>query len=587
MPCWKNKRLPQFPFFRGELRGLFLIIKNLHHEKNYKNENKNIMKTIKIFFTLLACMSLTGNVSVAQESWDIVNKDMGTWNDKYDEVNAFNSYAWGTVPVGGSPSGDPQATKDAFAAFRTQFPGFVRLQKPSLAASGQGNTSFFINPNVQNVKSGTFHDAVQDKSCTIELKIQVNDNGGTTDANEIRPRLSGRQMDFFISYGDGVTGYVGKATGGQDYSINPAVPHIYRIEYDNTANTTYSLYVDDQFAFSEATTSNTGANILVIGATNIKTCNMDLYYVRMKTAGSSTWDLLNKYMDQWNGDNGGLNALNVSDWTVTQAASIASVTKASDAGVDYVNISKSSTDGAAYFATPETDRAKIGEEDIVNTEACTIEVKARIPENSTDDGNVIKLRLFDKIVGIVLSDGQIANGVKHATETGLVAGTETKSLTTSDWNTYTLVMSDDQTTYSVYVNGEAAFEDLPTLDYEAGDSYIRLGGETFSTCDMDVASVKMGTGDFMSEEDTPTSLPAAVSGSNTLSVYPSIARKGELLTLSAKDAGSLSVEIINITGSRISYASFAGSSGKIQAPAVPGVYLVKVNQTGMAKILVK
>jgi hypothetical protein len=306
----------------------------------------------------------------------------------------------------------------------------------------------------------------------------------------------------------------------------------------------------------------------------------------MKTAGSATWDILNKYMDQWNGDNGGWNATSVADWEIRQDASItagASVTKASEAGIDYVNIAKNVTTGDFYLSTPETSTTQIGAETIEPTDAYTVEVKARIPAGDANDGNIIKVRLFDKIMGIVLLDGKIANAAKHPTNAGLIAGTEEKPLTTSNWNTYRLIMSADQTTASVYVNGEAAFTDLPTLDYESGNSVIRLGAESFSCCDMDVAYVKMGSGAFLPGTQTYLSpLPES-----KIALSPSVVSRGGNLTIHAATAGDLSVEIMDVSGKIISVTKIAASSGDVRAPETAGVYFVRVNRTGTAKIIVR
>jgi hypothetical protein len=452
--------------------------------------------------TIITLILLTGiHLSAQQKTWNIVNKDMGQWNDKYADVNAANSYAWGTVPVneGKIPSGET-VNKTAFQSFVTQYTGFVRLQKPVLSGTG----TFLLNPNVENTTSGAFHTAVQaNTSYTVELKIQVNPQFGGADANEIRMRLGGRQMDFFISYGDGFTGYVSKSAKGSDYEIDPLKPHVYRVEY--TSNSSYELYVDNVLAFSEASTSSSGANILVTGASAANSCNMDIFYVRMKTAGSSAWDILNKYMDQWNGAQGGWNQVSVADWTLYKGSALsesdASIAKATEDGISYVNIAKSANitpanSRAFYLSTPETSVTQMGAETITNTEPYTVEVMARIPANSADGGNSIKVRLFDKIMGIVLLDGEIANGVKHPVNAGLEAGPERKAINTSVWQTYRLVMSGNQSTYSVYANGAVVFQDLPALGYESGNSFIRLGAESFSRCNMDVASVKMGAGDL-------------------------------------------------------------------------------------------
>jgi hypothetical protein len=464
------------------------------------------MKKIKILFLLLVLILSAIKLSAQTETWNVVNKSMGQWNDY--PADASNSYGWGTVPVNGSPSGDPTTTKEAFAKFITQWPEFVRLQKPAFPQNGAGSGAFYLNPNIENKTSGTFHTAVKTNTdYVIELKIQIfAPVAGDADANEVRARLGGRSIDFFISYGDGITGYVGKTSRGTDFPIDPTLPHVYRVEY--AANTGYDLYVDNILAFNETTPTSSGANILVIGAALTKSCHLDLYRVRMKTAESPTWDVLNKYLDQWNGNHGGWNVTSIADWEICQNADLpangAGIEKISESGVDFLRISKTSADNDFYLSTPATVADQIGEVPILDTEAYTVDVKARIPENAANTANtvnIIKVKLFNKIMAIVLSEGTIANGVKHPTKTGIVAGEEKTLPTTGEWNTYRLTMNSEQTIYNIYVNRELTFSNLPTLDDDPGKSYIRLGGESFSSSELDVAAVKMGSGDFNSNQE--------------------------------------------------------------------------------------
>lgn len=563
------------------------------------------MKNLKIFFALLALVSMTGSLSAQVETWDIFDKSV------WDEVNNNTSvnYQWGTVPVD-----KPNGIVEAFKKFITQYPDFVRLRKLRHASDG----TFYISPNVNNAADGIFHNAIKTNttstSYTIELKIQVKDvadlisdnefvtvSGGQSTgfvlANEIRPQFFGLKADFWIIYdagGDAQNPWGISKTNASSgiekrYPESFAdTPHVYTVVYANPSTASpYFVSVDGEVVFSKnssGTFNASGNNILVIGASSQNLCNMDVYYVKMKTTAAEDWNILDKKMD----------GMAIAKGSVGSA----SVTKATDAEVDYMNIKKEGevADNGTHFyltttsSSPRTNNVyynQIGAATLEENTAYTIEVKARIPSESTDDGNIIQVRLFNKIMGIVLSDGQVAKGAKHATKAGLVAGEDPISLTTSNWNTYALVMSDNQASYSVYVNSEIVFDDLPTFDYAPGDNYIRLGAESWDKCDMDVASVKMGTGDLISEEDTPTSLVAPVSDSNNVSVYPSIAEKGEQLTVNVTDADGFSVEITGMTGNRISYAAIAGSSGKIQAPIVPGVYFVKANQAGIAKIIVK
>jgi hypothetical protein len=94
---------------------------------------------------------------------------------------------------------------------------------------------------------------------------------------------------------------------------------------------------------------------------------------------------------------------------------------------------------------------------------------------------------------------------------------------------------------------------------------------------------------YAKEENGPNSLVLPVS--KGLSIYPSAVKRGEKLTVNAKNADELSVEIINVPGNRISYTRINGSSGDVRAPLASGLYFVKVcaneNPVKTSKIIVR
>jgi hypothetical protein len=476
------------------------------------------MKKFKTLLALSACMLLSGSLSAQDETWDIFDKSV------WDEVNSNTAvnYQWGTVPVTGTKDNNVknnEALKTAFLNFITQYPDFVRLQKPSFSNSG----SFYINPNVNNTTSGTFYDAVKTAgiSYTIELKIQVNEQAeATKEGNEIRVRLPGSLFQFFIKYNDGNgTIHLGNDATGDNVLTEPldvTVSHVYRIEYDATkASGGYDVYIDNAVTPSFTTSRASGGNaMLVLGGGNLLSCNMDVYYVRMKTKDSPTWDILDKNM-------GGM--------AVAKGGSIssdASITKATD-GIDYMNVKKegnTADSGKAFYLTttsysPTADHDynnRIGTGVIVDGEAYTVEVKARIPEGSNSDAqSQIGVRLFtNKSMSILLSDGKVfAPKVKL---TGVEADPDqtVTTIATSDWHNYRLVFSADKASYNVYVDNNLLFEDLPTLSPSGGDgvNLIKFGAESWAECDMDVASVKMGTGAFIPAQTAIS--PVSVSGSD-------------------------------------------------------------------------
>lgn len=79
--------------------------------------------------------------------------------------------------------------------------------------------------------------------------------------------------------------------------------------------------------------------------------------------------------------------------------------------------------------------------------------------------------------------------------------------------------------------------------------------------------------------------------SKGVSIYPSAIEKGEKLRVHAENADGLAVEIIGLSGDRISSTRISGSSGSVQAPLVSGLYFVKVkttdNSVSTSKIIVR
>jgi hypothetical protein len=73
--------------------------------------------------------------------------------------------------------------------------------------------------------------------------------------------------------------------------------------------------------------------------------------------------------------------------------------------------------------------------------------------------------------------------------------------------------------------------------------------------------------------------------------YPSTIGRGEKFTVKAENADKLSVEIIDLSGNRMSHSNINASSGKVYAPVVPGFYFVKITTSEhlvkTSKIIVK
>ncbi|MDR1810043.1 MAG: hypothetical protein LBR34_06550 [Prevotella sp.] len=561
------------------------------------------MKKMKTLFALSALVLFTGSLSAQVENWDIFDKSV--WDD-VNNSTAVN-YQWGTVHVD-----NPNNVSNAFKKFITQYPDFVRLRKLRHSTDG----TFYINPNVSNTNSGTFHEAVKanptNTSYTIELKIKVNDvadltsdgefvtaSGGQSTgyilSHEIRPQFFGLKADFYIIYdkaapneempwGISTTRLAAGIVKRYPESFKDA-PHVYRVEYSNPSTASpYSVYVDDVEAFtknSSGTFNANGNNILVIGANTADLCNMDIYYVKMKTAGAAEWDILDKNMD------------GIAVAKGSGVGSGSAITKNNDAvaGIDYMNIKKEgdiNNNAKAFYLTTTSCSSRttnvyynrIGTGSIEDGEAYTVEVRVRIPAGSTATAeSQIGLRLFDKLAGIILSDGKVA---APQAESGGLPGLEADAMqtvtniSTEDWHNYRIIFQDDKLSYNVYVDDELIFEDVPTVapSGSAGANIIKLGAESWAECDIDVASVKMATGAL---EPVPTAISTAWTGKAPFAIR---SQKGGF-ALNVSEAAQL--KVTSLSGQTVYSAAVSGET-TVKLPA--GLYIVLVSGQA-AKVLVK
>jgi hypothetical protein len=101
------------------------------------------------------------------------------------------------------------------------------------------------------------------------------------------------------------------------------------------------------------------------------------------------------------------------------------------------------------------------------------------------------------------------------------------------------------------------------------------------------AGSRLGANIAYAREDVAGSAIAPSPAAATVAVYPSIVNRGGNLTIHAATAGDLSVEIMDVSGKIISAAKIAASSGDVRAPETAGVYFVRVNRTGISRIVVR
>lgn len=106
------------------------------------------------------------------------------------------------------------------------------------------------------------------------------------------------------------------------------------------------------------------------------------------------------------------------------------------------------------------------------------------------------------------------------------------------------------------------------------------------------AGGRLGANIGYAKEDNNTAVnPLQQDACPSVSIYPTTVRKEQFITVQAADTNSLSVEVIDLSGNRISSKKINGSFGEVQAPVVPGLYFVKAatseNLIKTSRIIVK
>ncbi len=306
-------------------------------------------------------------------------------------------------------------------------------------------------------------------------------------------------------------------------------------------------------------------------------------------APTSEWDMVDKTMTAWNAGNY-LDKPWVSyvGSNLTGGADRYSFTQENG----YVNLTKTYCTANSNSLTLSTPNILIS----TNT-PYTVEYKARI--NPIDKGafpdvsgagkemNWLSVRIENTTSALYFAYDADGNGYVTLNSNILAATPAEKiAVNIGEWNLYRFVLSADRTTFDLYVNGTIVFDDKPTTS-TTGTNILSLGAGGWDRCNMDVEYAKMGTGDL--GPGTPTSVVLPVS--KGISIYPSVVKSGEKLTINAENADKLLVEIIDLSGNRISSTKINNSFGEIQTPATSGLYFVKVttneNQVSVLKVIVK
>jgi len=284
---------------------------------------------------------------------------------------------------------------------------------------------------------------------------------------------------------------------------------------------------------------------------------------------AQTWDILDKSMVELG-----------PDWDVAQGGSAGSVVTQQ---TGYVNFTKTNAGASGNWAwlRPKTALA-----DLIDGQAYSIEVKARVNSVGIEDGggniesNQISLRLKNKATTpIYLRYGDAESGSVSTVSNSSNAC----KINTSEWQVYRIVLRADLK-YDVYIEGV----EEPIFEGEQGGTNsdqngIYIGAESRNRCNIDIEYVKVGTGDFFSKpriSSVTLSHDNHVAGNeSTVSVTANTVafNNGEKLLFSLID-GSNNVIVGPLEGAVVN--NIAATNIVIPAGVVMGRYAVKVAANG-------
>ena len=172
---------------------------------------------------------------------------------------------------------------------------------------------------------------------------------------------------------------------------------------------------------------------------------------------------------------------------------------------DYVNIQKPNGSGIGseklyhWACSPATLR--------LPRDGFTLQVRARAAGVVDNAANEIGVRMGlhsedtnGQLASIFLGYGK--DGFVSSSATG--TGRYVMKLDTTVWHDYSLVVRQENGAYffDLYVDDALAFENAPLATYKGGD-LIRLGADNGGRCNLDVQTVRLGTGEVLPEGMSP------------------------------------------------------------------------------------
>ncbi len=247
------------------------------------------------------------------------------------------------------------------------------------------------------------------------------------------------------------------------------------------------------------------------------------------------WDILDKSMSAWNVDGG--SATNKA-WTSTIGTNLTTNDYSITQESDYVNLTKTGVGNQSHSASLNNSNNALT---VQTNTSYTIDIKARVNQLDKEvypdasgigfESNMISPRINGKLLSIYLRYTDDGRGFITLAHELNINEEDRYYADISQWHVYRFILSADNTSFDLYVDGET----IPLIENAAtssmsGSNIIRIGAEARGRCDIDVEYARMGTGSFYpTPEITPeisslilSSESHIVGNENTVSVTANI-----------------------------------------------------------------
>ena len=204
---------------------------------------------------------------------------------------------------------------------------------------------------------------------------------------------------------------------------------------------------------------------------------------------ASQWDLLECDLST-----DGLSAMKVAQGTagsVTQMEGYVNISKTNDEPAE------SNNKGAYVWLVPDSMPQ------LPTDTPFTAEATLRVAGATEYRAGQFSVRMENMLYPVYLSYGQSGSGWIATTSGG---GTNKVELDTTVWHDYSLVIDHASKRYDVYVDGVLTIEDAEPQSYSGG-TLLRLGADNDARTNLDVRSVRVGSGDLYSDQTTEPTEP--------------------------------------------------------------------------------